>query len=767
MQPEPAAVLSAGTRRSTTAMAAAAMFTAVVAMGAGEMRPVALAASLAGATLVTLLAGWVGSVVSTTRVAALAGPLVGAAYVGSVVAEPIVRFIGFGRPLEIILLQTLLATLPALAFAGGLRKWSPLCGAASLFVVLFAACLMGSGVVAALAACWAAVAAVWLTLLVRDFSGGVAMTAERRHLAVGTVVGVAVLASIVAAVTAGRDSLSMSAGFLNSSGGDGEASEYARDGVGNGDALVAATKHAESFGPIEDAPFARSDDPGLYDLFDENFGEPVDVTKKTDRAISLAPEDVLSGEKEMAEAQSAGREFSTLRKPRTADRGDVDDLPSAAVLYVAGRVPLHLRVQTLEVFDGVSWRPEPPRRSHHPSVSLAEIDGEPWLTAPPFSTAFDPLLSQPEAHAIKPVHYAESRIPVPPQLTGVHIDRIDRPDFYEWAGEDVPRLRRNRLAKLVPVHLASRRVDEDLIDVELPFLASGGRHALHELPAHPASERIRSLAGEWASGTDPGWSQVRQVIAKLQEHAVLDRETVASPGSDFPAAEFLFETRRGPEYQFATAGCLLLRSLGYPSRLVTGFYADPQKYDFAGRHTPVETGDAHVWCEVQLSAGLWATLDPSPGYLVLGPPRSLWYRLTKVAAAAGRWAISMWPVWLAASAAAAVAWRWRVDLADGLRTLAWRLRGGDGIQAWQVISRRLDAVQQPPPGWTASRRIEHLDAPADVKRRLAELAGGVEVRMFAGGEAEIPSFDTSVREVTLRNLRGWRESAGNECEVSR
>ena len=764
MRREGGETLSAGARRLTTAVAAVAMFTAVSAMGAGELTPAALAAALAGSTLVTLLAGWLGGRTKPARVAAWAAPLVGLAYVGSIAAEPLVRLAGYGRPLEIILLEALLATLPALAFAGGLRRWSPLCGTASLFAVLFAACLLGSGPVASLSACWAALAAVWLTVLVRDLSGGVAMTAERRRFAWTPVIGVAVLAGVVAAATAGRDSLSMKNGFLASSGGDGDGSDHARDGVGDGSALVAATKHAESFGPIEDAPFARSDEPSLYDMFDENFGEPL-VTKKQDRAISLSPEEVLEGEKEMAEAEAAGREFSTLRKPRVADRGGVDDISSAAVLYVAGRVPLHLRVQTLELFDGVTWRPEPAGKL--PDVELATAGGDAWLTAPRPSAAFEPLFSEPEAHAVKPVHYDESRIPAPPHLTAVHVDRIDRPDFYEWASKDVPRLKRKRLAKLVPVHLASRRLDEDLIDAELPHIASGGRHELHALPTHPESGRIRDLAKQWAAGTEPGWTQVRQVLDRLREHATLDRDAVADPDSDFPAADFLFEARRGPEYQFATAGCLLLRSLGYPSRLVTGFYADAEKYDFAGRHTPVEVEDAHVWCEVQLSAGLWATVDPSPGYVVLGPPRSLWYRLKRAAAAGARRALAMWPVWLAIAVAAALTWRRRVEVADRLRTLRWRLRGGGGVDAWRVVSRRLDVVQGPPPGWTAAKRIEQLDAPADVKRRLSELAGGVEVQMFAGDEADLRGGETAVREVTLRNLRGWRLAAETEGGVNR
>ena len=91
---------------------------------------------------------------------------------------------------------------------------------------------------------------------------------------------------------------------------------------------------------------------------------------------------------------------------------------------------------------------------------------------------------------------------------------------------------------------------------------------------------------------------------------------------------FLFEQRRGDDYAFATAACLLLRSLGYPCRFVEGLYADPRRLDPKTQQTPVQMpGDLHTWVEVMLPGHDWIVVEPTPGFDVLGPEQSLLARL--------------------------------------------------------------------------------------------------------------------------------------------
>ncbi len=73
--------------------------------------------------------------------------------------------------------------------------------------------------------------------------------------------------------------------------------------------------------------------------------------------------------------------------------------------------------------------------------------------------------------------------------------------------------------------------------------------------------------------------------------------------------DFLFRTREGYCEHFATAMTLMVRSIGIPARLVTGFLSG-QKNDF-GDYYLIRQSDAHSWVEVFLD-DRWITFDPTP-----------------------------------------------------------------------------------------------------------------------------------------------------------
>jgi hypothetical protein len=118
----------------------------------------------------------------------------------------------------------------------------------------------------------------------------------------------------------------------------------------------------------------------------------------------------------------------------------------------------------------------------------------------------------------------------------------------------------------------------------------------------------------------------------------------------------------------------MLRSLGYSTRLVTGFYADPQQFDRKSGHTPVTKEDAHTWVECSLGANYWATVEATPGYEVLDPVPSLIARLFAATQHLGLW---VWDHRLPASAVLScvlLAVAFRKSLADLYRTALWRWR---------------------------------------------------------------------------------------------
>ena len=168
------------------------------------------------------------------------------------------------------------------------------------------------------------------------------------------------------------------------------------------------------------------------------------------------------------------------------------------------------------------------------------------------------------------------------------------------------------------------------------------------------------------------------MIAALRQGYAHDRSATAPAGCTDVVAEFLLRSRRGPDYLFASAAAVLLRSLGYPTRVVSGLYAAPGRYDPRTRHTPVTGDDVHFWAEVRLPDGLWVAVEPTPGYELMPPvrpwseriARALWRR-RKLGARPRRSAC-----WRPSLSFVAIMIR-RHDVLDRLATLALRPdRGG-------------------------------------------------------------------------------------------
>lgn len=78
-------------------------------------------------------------------------------------------------------------------------------------------------------------------------------------------------------------------------------------------------------------------------------------------------------------------------------------------------------------------------------------------------------------------------------------------------------------------------------------------------------------------------------------------------GKDF-ATWFLNESDTGYCVHFATAGTLMLRTLGIPARYVTGYYATA----YANQTVTVTTDNAHAWIEYYSDTAGWIPLECTP-----------------------------------------------------------------------------------------------------------------------------------------------------------
>jgi protein-glutamine gamma-glutamyltransferase len=77
-----------------------------------------------------------------------------------------------------------------------------------------------------------------------------------------------------------------------------------------------------------------------------------------------------------------------------------------------------------------------------------------------------------------------------------------------------------------------------------------------------------------------------------------------------PLEEFLFTRKTGYCEHYATAMVVMLRTLGIPARLVTGFLAT--EWNEYGDYFTVRQRDAHAWVEVYFPYSGWIIMDPTP-----------------------------------------------------------------------------------------------------------------------------------------------------------
>lgn len=539
-------------------------------------------------------------------------------------------------------------------------------------------------------------------------------------------------------------------GFMPTSGGRRDSSPMARSGVGDGDALVAGLDNIRSFAPIEDAPFVSSHEPTLYDLYDDMYNEPV-VQKKIQRAISLPPQTTVRPEDpSMAKSSRPSREFSTVRKTGKPTAQRIRDLESRALFYVKGRMPLHLKLESFDLYDGVEWRAEPLPEAP-PQFRIEMVHGRPWLR--PHATSGCEFFAAPESHAIKVVDLDTACIPTPNELTGVHIDQVAQADFFRWERPGVIGIDQPKLPDLLTVHVQSRIVDPRLFARTRPYF-QGGAEQCRQFGDDARSAQVRTLAESWVEGVPAGWWQVERVIDRVRSGYVLDATAAASGDSTHSVADFLLVNRRGPDYLFAGAAVWALRSLGYTARLASGFYADPRRYDGRSDHTPVMPADLHFWVEVHAGPGHWMTLDPTPGYVVLAPPLSLAETILQpVRALGGFVARNPW-LSLAVCAGIALLVHRRAVIANTIDEAAWRLwRHRDDrvavVSMLRLLERRCARAGLPrpryetPSRWLAEVSERMVVAVPSIRPLPDEITAFVRLAdqalyapAFAGGEAE-------------------------------
>ncbi len=174
-------------------------------------------------------------------------------------------------------------------------------------------------------------------------------------------------------------------------------------------------------------------------------------------------------------------------------------------------------------------------------------------------------------------------------------------------------------------------------DRQLTALEPVGETTSYDATSHPATfaltpldERGRALETKLPEGRNPRASKLALAMrAQVDSDAAYARRMLdwfredglqyslePEPTSLDSVDSVLFDTKRGFCGHFASSYAMLMRAVGIPARVVTGYLGG--EYNPSGGYWIVRQSDAHAWTEVWLEPAGWTRIDPTA---VVAPER--------------------------------------------------------------------------------------------------------------------------------------------------
>jgi len=133
--------------------------------------------------------------------------------------------------------------------------------------------------------------------------------------------------------------------------------------------------------------------------------------------------------------------------------------------------------------------------------------------------------------------------------------------------------------------------------------------------------RIPELAQQIAGSETTPYLRALAIERYLSTRYQYTLQLPSQPPAD-PIADFLFSRRRGHCEYFASSMAILLRTVGVPSRIITGFRG--AQFNQLNANYIVRASDAHSWVEAYIPGAGWTTFDPTPAGD--GAAATLWTR---------------------------------------------------------------------------------------------------------------------------------------------
>ncbi len=458
-------------------------------------------------------------------------------------------------------------------------------------------------------------------------------------------------------------------GFLPTSGGSQRSDDRAMSGLGDGNILVGGQDSADSFGPVDTNLFIEDKQPSLYDVATEAFGE-AKINNRFNLAANLDGARVRFNHSKLAESEKTGREFRVAREQPRKSSKRFEESYSNALIHYKGEVPQRLAIATFARFDGQKWTNDPPDPATSKATPRLTFDQQekPWISVGSRSST-EPVDYQ--RAAVRWLGLKSTRITIPDGLEEVHIDRIDRPNFFAWTHDEILEMvDRERIPIFTQILMKyGVRPSPAIRTYQLRDRSSEEKHS-SELEMR-SSEWEAALA-DWIQDCESDEEKINSLLTKLRNEFTLDPMHVVEDEQS-NAISYFVESKRGPAYLFATTAASMLTKMGFKTRIANGFYIDKGDYDHRSGHYAATSDNLHWWPQIQLSDGGWLSLEPTPGY---EPPREQWrwqdrVALMSKALLAGMTSHPLLTLFLLATCMSLhLFWK---QLADGIFTMQYRI----------------------------------------------------------------------------------------------
>lgn len=140
--------------------------------------------------------------------------------------------------------------------------------------------------------------------------------------------------------------------------------------------------------------------------------------------------------------------------------------------------------------------------------------------------------------------------------------------------------------------------------------AEAYEHAVENYLDYGGSKKIYELAQELTEDVDAPYEKAKILeMYFIENDYIYDLSYRKEMGEN--VEDFLFDTKRGVCYEYATAMTLLARAAGIPARYCEGFNMQTQYLDDKGNNFIVTANDAHGFPELYIKGYGWMCFEPT------------------------------------------------------------------------------------------------------------------------------------------------------------